>query len=301
MKNSTQDVIRQPLTIFLHIPKTAGTTLNQVINNQYKNYEMFSNAHVVTSKLGEEWKKKSALQREEIAKAEFINLPTVTKENIKLIKGHMTFGWHYILKNPCTYITILRNPIERINSLYKYILRIPDHYLSEIITANKMNLKDYVKSGISLTVDNGQTRIISGVGADIEFGKCSTKMLEIAKQNIQRHFSFVGTTERFDESLIVLSRILQWRKIPFYTRQNVAKNNSLTKAMSRDTLNVMESYNQFDIELYKYVQESFEEMLSQQASFVTELERFKLLNRFYNTNFSVYCRRAVNKMNLLRS
>ncbi len=47
-------------------------------------------------------------------------------------------------------------------------------------------------------------------------------MLEKALENIEKHSSFVGLLEQFDESLILLQDIYKWRT-PFYKTQNKTK------------------------------------------------------------------------------
>ncbi|NEO03330.1 MAG: sulfotransferase family protein, partial [Moorea sp. SIO3I7] len=98
---------QQHSLIFLHIPKTAGTTLHYIINRQYKSEYIFE-----------------VNCRE--SRNELIRMSEVQKSKIKVIRGHMEFGWHEFIAQPCTYITMLRDPVERVISFYFYILRQPD-------------------------------------------------------------------------------------------------------------------------------------------------------------------------------
>ena len=65
----------------------------------------------------------------------------------------------------------------------------------------------------------GQLGAISG-DLDTPFGACTSDMLERAKRHIEERFSFVGITERFDESLVLLRRTFAW-KPPYYVAANV--------------------------------------------------------------------------------
>ena len=107
------------------------------------------------------------------------------------------------------------------------MLRNPRHFHYNEIVSQKMSLKDYVSSGISVELNNGQTRLLSGVeevGAPvIGYGECPAEILEIAKENLAVHFAVVGITERFDETLILLKTALNWNSI-FYSRANVTRN-----------------------------------------------------------------------------
>lgn len=266
MTNSSRN--NKESVIFLHIPKAAGSTLHWIIEQQYEPTTIFT-------------------INEERTINDFTNLSEAERAEIRVLKGHMYFGLHKSLPQPSTYITILRDPIERVISHYYYVLREPRNELHERVTSQNMSLKDFVGSGIYLHLDNGQTRLISTTGADFAYGQCSEEMLRSAKENIKEHFIVVGLAERFDESLILLKRSLKWTRMPFYTKQNVTKNRPLKQDVSKDTLNLLEKYNELDIELYKHAQGLFEEIINQQVEFELELKNLKIINQvYYSANSS---------------
>src|SRR2546423_12662933 len=78
--------------IFLHVPKTAGTTLNRLIEWEYDLFEMYSVDPVFFN-----W---SAAHLRKLAQERL--------RKIRVFKGHMSFGLHEILPQPATYITVLR-------------------------------------------------------------------------------------------------------------------------------------------------------------------------------------------------
>jgi hypothetical protein len=132
--------------IFLHIPKAAGTSLHRIIGRQYPQPSIFSIDGADVYGSIEEFKGLSESQRARIA----------------CLKGHMPFGLHRYLPQPCAYITFLRDPIDRIVSHYYFVLRTPSHYLYEQVTSQRMTLDDYVRSGISGELSNGQTKLLAG-------------------------------------------------------------------------------------------------------------------------------------------
>lgn len=250
--------------IFLHIPKAAGTTLHRIIDRLYKQTTVFTID--------------GARVQESIC--QFKKLPEAQREEIRVLKGHMHFGLHEYLPRPSTYITILRNPVDRVISNYYYVLRTPAHRLYHEVKSKRMTLKDYVRSRMNPELDNGQTRLLSGVEGRA-FGECSTEMLEIAKKNLQQFFSVAGLSERFDETLILLKRTFRWRT-PFYIKANVTRNRHLTEDFSKDTLNLIEKYNELDIDLYRYTKKMFKELISQQTpGYERELKAFEVLNKVY--------------------
>jgi hypothetical protein len=225
---------------------------------------------------------------------EFIKLPVAERAKFKVVKGHMYFGLHEFLPQPCTYVTLLREPIDRVVSHYYYVLRSPDHYLHDIVTSENMGLVDYVQRGIALEMDNGQTRVLAGLSAEevvgnlayvssVPFGACSEEIFRMAKANLANFFAVVGLAERFDETLVLLNHTFGWR-FPFYSKRNVASDRPSRRSLSEDTRAVLRQYNRWDIQLYDCAKHLFAEAVRQYGDrFERDLRRFTLLNRPFSS------------------
>lgn len=269
IKHSFGEYVGEERTlIFIHIPKAAGTTLHRIIERQYPRNTIYTINGANVQKSIQEFK----------------NLSEIERQKIRCLKGHMPFGLHKYLPRPAAYITLLRNPVDRIISHYYYVLRTPSHYLYNVVTSENMSLSDYVSSGISPELTNGQTRLISGVErVDSITGDepVSADILEIAKRNLQDYFIVGGLSERFDESLILFKSLLRWRNI-FYIKQNVTRSRPSKREIPRKTMEVIEKHNKLDMELYEFAKQMFEEQIREQgASFKDELRTFQLLNKAY--------------------
>jgi hypothetical protein len=258
----------KPLLIFLHIPKTAGTTFNRIIDREYGTSSVFS--------LYE--------PRAREAMAELLEMSEAQRSSIRVLRGHEFFGMHEFFRPPAIYFTMLREPVDRIVSHYYYVRRASKHRFHRTVTSQNMSLEEYICRGRSKELDNGQVRLLAGHKANdhFDFGQCSEEILEIAKSNLQKHFAVAGLTERFDETLILLRRSLRWRRFPFYIRQNTTKNRLLKDSLSTEALNVIKKYNELDVRLYEYVRERFDESIGYQgADFRRELRRFHIMNGCY--------------------
>jgi hypothetical protein len=200
----------------------------------------------------------------------------------------MYFGVHESLPQPATYITLLRDPVDRVISHYYMIVRSPADIFYNEVTSRKMSLKDFAESGLVPELENGQTRFLGGAGPHVPFGKCTPEILEKAKKNLRDYFSIVGLRERFDETVVLLKKTFGWMNA-FYVKDR-PKKRLLKEAISRETLSVIEKYNQLDLELYAFAKERFEELIQLQGpAFEKELRDYRSLNKIYGTVYgSIY-------------
>jgi hypothetical protein len=257
--------------IFLHVPKTAGTTLHRIIERQYRPEQVYSFGPLAHESINE-----------------FQNMSEARRAEIRMLKGHMGFGLHEYLPGPSTYFTVLREPIERVISYYYFVRRTPQHYLYDFISSDDKSLKGFIESRINIMLDNAQTRMISGVWYELGFGECTEAVLEAAKRNLRENFTVVGLTEKFDETLLLLKRAFGWQSL-FYARQNVTANRPVKDALSPATLEAVVKFNRLDIELYQYGTTLFQEQVRQQGpSFAREVERFQRANRWLSPLISAY-------------
>lgn len=276
--------------IFLHIPKAAGTTLYKVMGRQYPPDAIHDIYGIDLDDL------RAAYDR-------FRALPEAERDKIRLLRGHVAFGLHQYFSRPTTYVTMLRHPVERLISHYYYVLRMPKHYLYHEVKSKKMGLAEYVTSGITSELANGQTRLLSGVmeTAEVDFSDpaVSSDVLEKARRNMREHFVAVGLAERFDESLILLKRLLGWGSV-YYASVNITKGRPAEKEIPKETIRLIEKYNEADMELYESARQMFEERLREEVpDLKKELKSFQRMNRLYSTAWSKGyrpTRRALHKV-----
>ena len=271
MNKYSNDRQSSTTVIFLHLPKAAGTTLKDILHRQYPSDEVYQldNTHFIE------------------AQEKFKQLGQQEKAKLKIVTGHMYFGLHEYLASTATYITMLRNPIDRVVSYYYFVKNLPTHEDYELIKTKNISLKEYCQMPRE-NMNNGQTRFLSGTR---EFENCGNDMLAVAKQNLQKHFLLAGIQERFDESLLLLQEKLGWTRKPYYYQRNTNRSKSYAQlGITPDTLATIEKYNELDLELYKYVNKSFERELELQQQ---NVQLFKLTNKLYG-RYSVFARKLIS-------
>ena len=268
-----------PTCIFLHIPKTGGVTIRHIVERNYRPEDR----HLVPvgSQDPELWTWGAGLDRmppngtgslppqiEELAR-----LPDSQKRRLRMVYGHLAFGTHRLLPGPCTYLTMVREPIAQVLSHYYYILRHPRHWMYE--EAVNLGLAGFVRVWVARW-DNLQTRMISGELTSPD--PCTEGTLELAKRNIDERFAAVGLTERFDETVLLWGWVLGWTKLT-YVRRNVSK--APRPPVPAEVIRLIEELNELDAELYRFVEQRFEEQLARYPSMDADLARFRRRNALY--------------------
>jgi hypothetical protein len=260
--------------IFCHVPKTAGTTLNRIIESQYNPLRIHSIPGA---------KRIVAIER-------FKRLPERRRRRIQVLKGHMEYGLHEHLPQPSTYMTMLREPVAQVISSYYYGLSSQAHPLYEIMNARKTTLEEYVD--LAQWANNLQTKLLGGIpmakvqpfeslaiakrgeivppdrflGAHADDGT-----LAAAKRNLEREFSVVGVTDRFDESVALMIVAYDW-DVPFYQKFRETKKRPPEK-IDEAVLEKIRNLNAHDIELYAFGRKIFEKAVADHRTAIDAILR----------------------------
>ena len=251
--------------VFLHIPKAAGSTLHHIFDKAYRKDEVFTIDGMEPFESMDRFKK----------------LPVENRSKIRLLKGHLPFGLHSFLPSFHSYITLLRDPVERVVSYYYYVLRNKDHYLHDRVKGTGMTMGDFVHSRITTEINDFQVRMISGALNDYGFGKCPDELLPLALDNLDKYFSVVGLVEYFDETLLLMRETLDWKFLPIYKKKNVTRGRKASKDLDSDIVDHIKELNQLDCKLYDHVASNFQNELNSIKFFSSKLLLFRTLNRLY--------------------
>ncbi|NDW01321.1 sulfotransferase family 2 domain-containing protein [Salipiger sp. PrR002] len=177
--------------IHLHVPKSAGSTLTAILAPtcpQTTHMTVGDNNLQHLSGLG--------LQR---------------RSELRFIFGHLSHGVARHLPQSCAYITVLRDPGNRLLSYFRYIQRITDHPLHVQVAKKKMSFGDFLEYAadtpeVRLESDNGQVRRLAGYARQIESIGQEEKLFQKALHNIFAEDIVYGFTEYFDDFLERLTK-----------------------------------------------------------------------------------------------
>ena len=256
----TESVPRQrpSLLVFVHVPKTAGSTLRSVLN--------MNEPGARSRALGNVFKGGGGIDRTVMARMSKNEGPDLT--GVGIVRGHFPLGIrdylpsHLPKRRVLQCFTFLRDPVERTLSHYysirdrregedeagKYAeapLR-PDSTLDDALAAGYIH-------------DNLHTRMLCG---DPEpFGEVTEEMLAQAKRNLAEELVFFGLTERFDESLVLAKRRLGLKAILYRSSGRVNPERPRGDEIPAEVRRAAERCNRYDIELYRHAKELFEREL----------------------------------------
>ena len=234
--------------IFLHVPKTAGTTVNRLIEWEYPVLQMYSVDPVLFT-----W-----------SSNHLHKLPPKRLRSIRMFKGHMLFGLHKILPQPASYITVLRDPVDRVLSAFYFMRTYKLHPLYWKFRRENWTLEDFVNRSPRTNV---QCKIIAG--AEYE-APCTAEICATAMENIERHFSVVGLSERLEESLALMKLRYGW-KLESYSSFNITKARPKKRDLPQSTLDLINEKNFYDVALYEFAEKRFEQAVQENATEVTRL------------------------------
>ncbi|MDQ0058841.1 sulfotransferase family 2 domain-containing protein [Paenibacillus harenae] len=213
--------------IYMHIPKTGGTTLSNIIDKNYSKTILYIHVH----------HKIKLLEKENL-------------NGVGAFMGHYPYGTHQYIPKPCVYISMMRDPIECIISLYYYILAEKLRYWHDKVKT--MSFDEFLEdSEYDIETSNMQTRYFCG-GHTLDIG--------LAKKNLEKKFLVVGINEQYNDSLKVMQRELGWKDIS-YSRAMVNAKRPLRKNVPDSIINKIIEKNKLDIELYHFAKSLLNEKL----------------------------------------
>jgi hypothetical protein len=250
-----------PVVIYHHIAKTGGTSLRKVVQANYRGKALLElygpNRGYV------DWYERY-----------YSSLSPKRKASIQCIAAHSA---HYIIPvidRPFRVFTLLRNPVDRVISLY-YFTRIlakqgagKGSEMGIMLDTLGWNLADiYINAGLKGRIApeqrpllapffNGQSRAILGPHLDatvMPFEQGEPAVMDVFQTTlndvINRHYE-LGITESYETSVRYFARIFRWRRV-FFQHKNQTKNRPKVEDIPIDVREMILSFNQMDATLHQ--------------------------------------------------
>lgn len=171
-----------PLWIFLHLPKSGGTTFKAHLEKHFAwDEELIEFSH---------WGRH---YRGSHGRPEFADRPEAERQRARVLAGHnLDFGIHRLVpgREP-RYCTFVRDPAERCVSLYNF-------RRSRGVT--EMPFDDWYEEVYNVQYNESVVRFYTAKLVEHELGRDPEAHLAVAKQMIERCW-FVTTTDRLNATL----------------------------------------------------------------------------------------------------
>lgn len=235
---------------FLHIPKTAGTSLRAWLA------DLFSEGDWLPC----------------YSHRDLEQFPKNQIHQYRLFSGHFGINWYDALpKAPHTF-TWLRQPLHREISNYFYQKEEMNLFMSFPLSSSELK---YINALNQLTLaelfqspnhigyyDNIQVRMLAGAYPTCEESPvyCDEAMLQVAKENLLNLF-FFGICELMEHSIALFNYCLgcppRLLNLNLNSRRDRSKNNYQT--FSDEEIKIIQDVNRYDEALYLFARSMFEE------------------------------------------
>jgi len=206
--------------IFLHLPKTGGTTLVNMLHQKY------------------------GLQQSQLIYGDKDSqLRQALDNQIEFLHGHFSFQLIELLREHDYFsATLLRDPVERVISRYVHLQYSEDANLVAERESYK-NFEDYLQSFFA---QNWQCQVLGG---EMHTKADSKISMQGALRNLYT-FDWVGVAEHLNEGMLDLSLKLGFEN-GYYPYLNKRKSKKLWDSLYRDYAQEIAALNKVDQKLYE--------------------------------------------------
>jgi hypothetical protein len=227
---------------FLHIPKTAGSSLIDILQMQVNPGEFYSFPD---------------------GPDQVQQPPIEVMQAARIVRGHRMYDFQkYFARRPFV-ITLLRNPYDRVISNYAHIARNNAPRLVKLARVKApergeepVTLEEYISSPPM------QNRLIQFlIGHNGALKPPYKEHVALAKVHLES-LAFFGLKERFDDSVKLLAYTFGWSPIKMEAKLNLAPSDSKPK-VTPEIQELLEKTNKLDMELYQYACELFDHRFQQ--------------------------------------
>jgi hypothetical protein len=231
------------MDVFVHTPKASGSTIRTILSRQYGVDKIlyFEPSNPL-------WVQRNVRQPR-FEEERFLR-DTVAARDVRLITGHYHYGIHRILKKPCRYFSMVRDPVDRALSEYYSAFAAAEHVLRNEITAGTLSADEFMTNpgyptlNILRNLHFYQAGLLAGGSKGPE-----NSWAEAAVENIRVSFATVGVSERFEESILLVAKSFGWRP-PIFVSRNVTKLDRDVQAQRESLSKARERYKEYFKEDY---------------------------------------------------
>ncbi|MCC4597113.1 sulfotransferase family protein [Xanthomonas campestris pv. phormiicola] len=241
---------------YLHIPKTAGTSLIAFLDAQFADTEICPGQLLPS----------------------LFSIDRTRLRDYRFFRGHLWHGLERYVGQPLRYLTMLRDPLHRTLSWYSHVRRDPNAHRHEQVVGEQWSLLEFVTDPeTQWDLINTQTIFLA---ADLDFEQLAADpvgygtrtirayakrgddpaLLEAAKRRLES-MEF-GIAERMADSLNLFSHVFGFDPAMPAQHLNVSARHISESEISADVRSAVDKVTVLDRELYDWARARFAERFS---------------------------------------
>lgn len=205
----------EQIIAFVHIPKTAGATVTSMLAAAYSRRAMHKAGNYIRDQDHSEQKLSKRAG----------SWQSWNRRGGRVSVGHVPYGlFRKHMPEDTRYMTFLREPVDRVLSHYYRHIHTEDQFRASWVKTRpgaRVKAGSIEQAMIEMRLpqlNNLSTRFLSGHDPMAELPDSA---LDDAKEHLSG-FAFVGIQERFEESVVLLQRLLGLGTVPPYIDRHVS-------------------------------------------------------------------------------
>lgn len=248
-----------PKVRFLHIPKTAGTSVNVFLDRFYPVSAIWVFRHSLS--LQENLGNLRAMDPQ-------------ARRAIRLFRGHAPLLTGEADVDEARTFTLLREPVQRVKS---FCCHIADGKMQDIFPPEKFHLGEFLDSGYD-ELENLQTKMLIGSDQYAALrGEGSTAAFEAALDGAFDKIELTGTQHRYEETLLLATILFGWPATDTRKKLNVRYRSNSVRFSEAETRKIKE-LNRWDSLAYEMAASRFARVY-ERFSTKAEILKFRLALR----------------------
>ena len=225
--------------VFIHIPKTGGSTLRFGLETVYGKEHLFNIAR------DRSYLDVIAEQRGSLCK-------------YQALTGHMRYDAVQWFHSNAVVFTFMRHPVDRAVSTYNYIKNNPKHPRHRKLNNEINNLEEFIDS--DLYEPNSQVLHLAGDDGE---KIASEELLSLALERISNDHIRVGLLECYTESLFLLHKACDFPVYPLSLHTNKRMVSAKEDSIDDRLRNQIQNHDHLDMKLFEFARKKHKEKVKQ--------------------------------------
>tara|TARA_R110000764_G_scaffold78131_2_gene155909 strand:+ start:14326 stop:15090 length:765 start_codon:yes stop_codon:yes gene_type:complete len=225
--------------IHIHIQKSAGRSLNTMLRKVYPENSQVDASH-------------------QPIHLKIQDMDQCRRKEISLVAGHCLYGVHKLFPQRAVYLCILREPVSRLFSLYKYIARTEHHPVHAKLTEVADGFGGFLEfvqevPGLLTEVHSGQMRRIAGNMSPKFVGK-EQELFDAAVEHLaapNMRFGFTEDFERYVRGLVSEGLVPPLEMVRVNSSPPGSDLEEVLSALTPDQKTLLNRYVYWDLKLYE--------------------------------------------------